>query len=300
MCFTYTLFVHVGEYSIKLNHRQLLDVMMDVCGVPVEKFRTVCSAIDKLDKESWDNVRKEIIMDKGLDEKSADMLGTYVTRTPNSPMNMLKSLRKDTKLMENEKCEGVLDELEVLFRYLEWFGSLNRISFDLSLARGLDYYTGVIYEAILNGGGEQVGSIAAGGRYDNLAGMFSEKQVPVVGVSIGIERICTLIGGRGVPIKETKVMVCSIGSGEKLIQTRMQLCGMFWSRQIATEMFHHVEPKMKRQLAYANKNHIPFAIIVGNSELARGVVIVKDLILQTQVTLRVEEMLDYVETKLRQ
>lgn len=124
-------------------------------------------------------------------------------------------------LAQHAESAAALAELSTLFDYLEAFGALGPISFDLSLARGLDYYTGVIYEAVLEGA--NVGSIAAGGRFDKLVGMFSGKDVPAVGVSIGIERIFAIMeaqararaaeSGTAIRATETQVLVASIGNG---------------------------------------------------------------------------------------
>lgn len=189
----------IGDFKVKLNHRVLLDALMDICGVPSEKFRPICSAIDKLDKEPWEKVKDEMVNQKGLAPDVADRIGSYVTRDPGAPFDMLASLRADESFSSHASASKALDELHLLFQYLECLGCLAKISFDLSLARGLDYYTGAIYEAVLLGSRTQdgttpnLGSIAAGGRYDNLVGMFSSKSVPVVGVSIGIERIFALL-----------------------------------------------------------------------------------------------------------
>ncbi|KEH40103.1 histidine-tRNA ligase [Medicago truncatula] len=161
---------------IKLNHRKLLDGMMQICGVHPEKFRTTCSSIDKLDKKSFKHIRKEMVEEKGLTSETADRIGTFTNEKGHS-LTLLRRLKQEGSA------------------FLENAGS---VIFDLSLARGLDYYTGVIFEAVLKGGA-QVGSIAAGGRYDNLIGMFgvkkngSNKEVPAVGLSLGIERVFAIL-----------------------------------------------------------------------------------------------------------
>ena len=139
----------IGPYTIKLNHRLLLDGIFAACGVPSDKFRAVCSAIDKLDKNSWSEVRKEIIEEKGLNESSADKIGTYVSQF--GGMELISKLREDNELMKNESAVKGLESVELLFKYCNILQVTDKIIFDLSLARGLDYYTGVIFEAILTG-----------------------------------------------------------------------------------------------------------------------------------------------------
>ena len=172
----------IGKFIIKLNHRRLLDAIFEIAGVPSEKFRPICSAVDKLDKESWETVKAEMVHEKGLPASVADKIGIFVLNL-GKPKELWEKLTSSKIFGDHEGANAAMSELKVLFNYLEAMGSLEYISFDLSLARGLDYYTGVIYEAVLVDGTSQLGSIAAGGRYDNLVGMFSVsgQQTPCVG-----------------------------------------------------------------------------------------------------------------------
>ena len=187
----------IGDFGIKLNHRRLLDAILDLCGVPADKFRTICSAVDKLDKEPWEEVKREMTDDKGLKPEVADRIGEFVLQK-GEPWTMYKSLMESKKFGDHKGALEAMEDLRILFEYLEAMGKLQFISFDLSLARGLDYYTGVIYEAVCMSGNTQVGSIGGGGRYDNLVSMFQEagKVTPCVGVSVGIERVFTLMEAR--------------------------------------------------------------------------------------------------------
>ena len=187
----------IGDFGIKLNHRRLLDAILDICGVPAEKFRTICSAVDKLDKEPWDEVRREMVEDKGLSGDVADKIGKFVV-LKGKPWDMYNSLMMEKKFGDHQGAMEAMEDMRILFEYLEAMDKLHFISFDLSLARGLDYYTGVIYEAVCMNGNTQVGSIGGGGRYDYLVSMFQEagKVTPTVGVSVGIERVFTLMEER--------------------------------------------------------------------------------------------------------
>lgn len=175
------------DFTIKVNHRMLLDGIFAVCNVPEDKFRSICSAVDKLDKAPWEEVKAEMTKEKGLDEAAADAIGSYVTR-PAGARALVDELRHDVRLATSKiACQG-LDDMQRLLEYCDLFGITSRVSFDLSLARGLDYYTGVIYETVLQG--EAVGSVSGGGRYDNLVGMFGESlSAPCF--------ICHLLGDRG-------------------------------------------------------------------------------------------------------
>ena len=187
----------IGDFSIKLNHRRLLDAILDISGVPADRFRTICSAVDKLDKEPWSEVRREMVEDKGLAVDVAERIGEFVV-LKGKPWEMYNMLTEGKKFGDHKEAAEAMEDLRICFEYLEAMDKLQFISFDLSLARGLDYYTGVIYEAVCMNGNTQVGSIGGGGRYDNLVSMFQEagKVTPCVGVSVGIERVFTLMEER--------------------------------------------------------------------------------------------------------
>ena len=187
----------IGDFGIKLNHRRLLDAILDISGVPADRFRTICSAVDKLDKEPWSEVRREMVEDKGLAGDVADRIGEFVV-LKGQPWEMDNLLTEGKKFGDHKEAAEAMEDLRICFEYLEAMDKLQFISFDLSLARGLDYYTGVIYEAVCMNGNTQVGSIGGGGRYDNLVSMFQEagKVTPCVGVSVGIERVFTLMEER--------------------------------------------------------------------------------------------------------
>jgi histidyl-tRNA synthetase len=181
----------LGNFLIKINHRKILDAMVSLSDIPNEKFKTVCASVDKLDKEDWQTVKKELI-EKGVDETQCDKLHVFV-QYKDSPRVLLEKLNTDGVLTKSDKGKEALEEMALLIDYLEIMDITKHISFDLSLARGLDYYTGLIFEAILTEG-SSLGSIAGGGRYDDLLGMFSNgKTIPAIGGSIGIERVFNIL-----------------------------------------------------------------------------------------------------------
>jgi len=182
--------LNLGGFIIKINHRKLLDATVALSDIPDDKFKIVCSSVDKLDKEPWDVVKKELL-EKGLNENQTDKLWSFV-QNKDSPWALHKKLSEDANLLNNQKAKEALEEMNTLFEYMDILEITNNFQFDLSLARGLDYYTGLIYEAVLTDS-DRVGSIAGGGRYDDLLGMFSNKTIPAVGVSIGIERIFNIL-----------------------------------------------------------------------------------------------------------
>ena len=136
--------LRLGEFEVKLNHRKLLDAMLDIAGVPPQKFRAICSAIDKLDKEPWSAVKAEMVEDKGLAEAVADKIGEMVVLR-GRPLELLAKLMDPAHALSiHPGSRAALEELQTLFSFLEAMGALGPIVFDLSLARGLDYYTGTV------------------------------------------------------------------------------------------------------------------------------------------------------------
>lgn len=183
--------LEIGQFMIKVNHRKFLDSIVELAGCEQRKFKSICSSVDKLDKEPWEKVRLELINTKGLTEEQADALGRFV-EFKGKPWEMVQELKDKQVFANHAKGQETIKEMEVLFGYLEAMQVLDYVSFDFSLARGLDYYTGLIYEGVLLEEGK-VGSIAGGGRYDGLVGMFSGTNIPAVGVSVGIERVFAIL-----------------------------------------------------------------------------------------------------------
>ena len=175
--------LEIGNFKLKLNHRKFLDAMIELAGCEKRKFKSICSSIDKLDKE--------LIHQKGLTEDMCDKLHKFV-QLQGKPWELLKKLKEEQVFGAHKAQTETIEEMELLFTYCDAMGCLDNILFDFSLARGLDYYTGLIYEAVLTDT-DRVGSIAGGGRYDGLVGMFSGKDIPAIGVSIGIERVFSIL-----------------------------------------------------------------------------------------------------------
>jgi len=141
--------VGVGDFRVVINHRKILDGIFELCGVPPEKFRTICSSIDKLDKTFWDDVRAEMIDEKGVSPEIADAIGTHI-QLSGKPTDVIATLKAKEDFMSNSNARSGLESVELMFKYCELMGiDSSLLIFNLSLARGLDYYTGVIFEAIL-------------------------------------------------------------------------------------------------------------------------------------------------------
>ncbi|KAK0657337.1 hypothetical protein B0T16DRAFT_452813 [Cercophora newfieldiana] len=326
-----------GTYTIKLNTRKILDGIFQVCGVPEPLLRPISSAVDKLDKMPWEDVRKEMVDEKGLDPVIADKIGKWVVLK--GQRDLLEKLQADEELSKNESMKQGMADLDQLFTILEYFDALHTVSFDLSLARGLDYYTGVIYEVVTEGSAPAVsasqaaaepaaksskkkgpksadpdadrsddptlgiGSVAAGGRYDNLVGMFSGKtQVPCVGISFGIDRIFSITKARMAAQKATvkprkndvDIFVMAFGGGKDftgLLKERSQVCARLWNAGIKAEFLYKVKPKLPAQFKAAEQNGVPFALILGEDELARGEVRIKEMGLAADHPLKEGELI---------
>ncbi|KAI0299802.1 hypothetical protein BC826DRAFT_1090416 [Russula brevipes] len=299
--------LEVGEFTIKINHRKILDGIFEVCGVPPEKIRPISSAVDKLDKLPWSEVRKEMTEEKGLDSTSADKIGEYVKHKGSRPL--LDQLLADATLTANSKAKQGLNEMGVLFTFLDAYRISDKISFDLSLARGLDYYTGLIYEAIVEASAPPglkaaenldpapptpaaappkkkskkttgpvedeeidesqvgVGSIAAGGRYDDLVAMFTA-------AAAGEGKKALLWVERGMRSKEVFAYVLSAGDG--LLPERMGLVQELRAQGIAADFLAKNKPKLNAQFAAGERDEVPYAIILGGDELKAGLVTVKE------------------------
>ena len=256
----------IGGFDIKINHRKLLDAIIQVSGIPKDKFKTVCSSIDKLDKEDWKVVKEELIQ-KEISEEQAEKLFSFA-QMKDKPSVLLEKLKLNKELQENEDAKKTLEEMEILIKYLKIMEIEQYCTFNLSLARGLDYYTGLIYETVLTGT-DQVGSISGGGRFDDLLGMFSNKKIPAVGVSIGIERIFNILEEKAkndstLRAVSTDVLVVAIG--KNLTEERFKIVNELWKNGINAEILYQENPRQDKQMDYAVNNKIPFIIFVGENE----------------------------------
>ncbi|KAK2590634.1 Cytoplasmic and mitochondrial histidine tRNA synthetase [Conoideocrella luteorostrata] len=292
LCVIAEVFEALGlDVTIKVNHRRILDGLFAVAGVSDEKIRSISSAVDKLDKMPWDDVKKEM-QEKGLSDKVADQVGEYV-RCSGNIFDMLDDLNSNENLTANEDVSAGIADMGLLACYMRAFGIEQKVSFDCSLARGLDYYSGLIFEVIMRPSGEpepqskaqtnQVGSIAAGGRYDNLVGMYGKRPIPCVGISFGVDRIFTILQPKpekGLKIssavsRNLDVYVMALGDKEfdGLLPERMAVTRQLWKAGIRAEYLAKVKPKSLQQ--FKASMGVPLAVILGQDELAAGQVRLK-------------------------
>lgn len=304
----------IHDFKVKINHRKILDGLFQVCGVKDEDIRKVSSAVDKLDKNPWEAVKKEMTDEKNQPEEVADKIGEYV-KLKGTLSEVLEILSQREELLANPTAKQGIDEMTTLLSYVQAFELEKHLSFDLSLARGLDYYTGLIYEAVTQGSAPPanaselkknkksededaseyvgIGSIAAGGRYDNLVNMFAtangkkNQSIPCVGISFGVERIFSLIKLREAQNKEinikptaTQVFIMAFGGGadwKGYLPERMQIAKKLWGEGIESEYVYKAKANPRKQFEAAEKSGAPVAVILGKEEYLEGKLRVKRL-----------------------
>jgi len=193
-------------------------------------------------------VKEELVNEKGVSIEEANNLEKFVCNNAGDIDSLIEKCNSNNLFLENANASAALTDLKELGEHLKAFGVYNNITLDFSLARGLDYYTGVIYEAVLHG--QQVGSIAGGGRYDELIGMFcgGKTKIPSVGVSIGIERIMILLEEKmknQIRSNKTKVLVATIGKG--MTEEKLKAGNLLWDNNIQTEFLYEAAPNPKKQ-----------------------------------------------------
>ncbi|KAJ6661348.1 hypothetical protein lerEdw1_014976 [Lerista edwardsae] len=286
--------LQVGDFLIKINDRRILNGIFKVCGVPDNKFETACSTLDKLGKVTWEEVKNEMVREKGISPDAADCIGEYVRL--HGGVCLLKQLLQDPKLSQSQLAMEGLEDMKLLFEYLTLFGVIDQISLDLSLARGLDYYSGVIFEAVLlhqrDGHLKEslhIGSVAGGGRYDGLVATFDPKRrkVPCVGVSIGVERIFSIIEENTemsrVKVRTAETQVLVAAAQKNFLAERMKLIAELWDAGIKAEILYKKNPKLLNQLQYCEETGIPIVVIVGQQELMDGVLTLRDVSTRKEV-----------------
>lgn len=256
---------------IKLNNRKVLAGIAEVVGAP-EKIVDITVAIDKLDKIGLEKVNQELLA-KGLTEENVSKLQPILALSGNNneKLEQLKSVLADSEI----GLKGVA-ELETLFGYTANLDFTAELELDLTLARGLNYYTGTIIE--VKALDVQIGSITGGGRYDNLTGVFGVDGLSGVGISFGADRIYDVLNQLDLYPKTTvnQTQVIFLNFGEKEMEYCIPLLAKLRSAGIPTEIYPDAV-KFKKQMQYANDRSIPFVAIVGETEMAENVVMLKDM-----------------------
>lgn len=267
-----TVFSRFGvRVLIKMNNRKILSGIAEIIGQE-DKIIDITVAIDKLDKIGLDNVNKELL-EKGISQESIDLLQPILLLS-GSTADKLAQL-KNVLSGSDTGVKGI-EEMEYILGRISALGFKNEVELDLTLARGLNYYTGAIFE--VKALDVEIGSITGGGRYDNLTGVFGLPGVSGVGISFGADRIFDVLNTLELYPKailsNTKLLF--VNFGEKEAEYAMTFLSGVRAKGISAEIFPDAS-KMKKQMAYANQNSIPFVAMAGETEMAEGRVSLKNM-----------------------
>ncbi|MDD5892450.1 MAG: histidine--tRNA ligase [Bacteroidales bacterium] len=270
---------------IKINNRKVLTGMAEICGFP-DKVVDITVAIDKIDKIGLEAVEAEML-EKGLTPEAVEVIRPVLTMTGSSAEKL--SLMRD--LLGGKSASGIvsetglkgIDELEELFALIDAACIGNEVEIDLSLARGLNYYTGAIFE--VKAKDFAIGSICGGGRYDNLTGIFGLPDMSGVGISFGADRIYDVLKGLDkFPAEVTSsTRVLFANMGEKELKYLIPCVRVLREAGVSCEIYPEAA-KLKKQFDYADKKNIPFISIVGETEVSSGVLNIKNLASGEQLT----------------
>jgi histidyl-tRNA synthetase len=271
------------DVEIRINSRKILAALAEVCG-GADKMMNITIAIDKLDKIGIDKVKEELSQ-RGLSDEQITTIESYL----NINGSNVDKLNELTKLIGNtETGKKGIEEINYLLNFLPPT-VINRLSTDFTLARGLNYYTGIIFE--IKAKGVQMGSIGGGGRYDDLTGLFGVPNVPGVGISFGVDRIYDVMEELKLFPEEvqagTQVLFFNLGEAEsKAAFTLMQ---KLRDKGVSCEIYHEYT-KFDRQFKYADKKAIQYAAIIGTKELLEGTCVIKKLKSGEQTTVKAAEI----------
>jgi histidyl-tRNA synthetase len=275
---------------IKINNRKILSGIAEIIG-EAEKITDITVAIDKLDKIGLEKVNEEIAS-KGISQAAIDKLQPILklSGTNSEKLNQLKAV-----LATSETGLKGIDEMETIFGLCETMQIKTRIELDLTLARGLNYYTGAIFE--VKALDVEIGSITGGGRYDNLTGVFGMPGVSGVGISFGADRIYDVLNQLNLypETSEEQTRILFVSFGEKELMYCLPWLKTLRKNGINCEIYP--EPaKMKKQMSYADNKNIPFVAIVGENEMTENKVMLKNMKTGEQVLCSPEELLNRITT----
>lgn len=285
-----TVFTKFGiRVQIKINNRKILTGIAEIIGEK-DKIVQITTAIDKLDKIGIENVNQELEKE-GIPTEAIARLQPIIqlSGTNDEKLATIANVLADSKI----GLKGV-EETKYILEMLKKTALHNEIELDLTLARGLNYYTGAIFE--VKALDTQIGSITGGGRYDNLTGIFGLSGLSGVGISFGADRIYDVLNTLDLYPKEsvTGTQLLFINFGEKETDYILPIAMQARQAGIRTEIFPDAV-KMKKQMAYANARHIPFVVLAGDNEIAQNKVTLKIMETGEQLVLSAEELLERIK-----
>ena len=286
-CLYADVFEKLGiDVEIKINNRKILAALAEVCGGS-DKLVDITVAIDKLDKIGIDKVKEEL-SERGLNAEQIYLIEQYLAINGGNAtkINQVKEL-----LGNNELGKKGIQELEYILHFLPPAVS-EKLTTDFTLARGLNYYTGTIFE--IKAKGVQMGSIGGGGRYDDLTGLFGVPNLPGVGISFGVDRLYDVMEELNLfpaaLATGTRVLFFNLGESESKVA--FALMQQLRSNNIPTELYTETS-KFDKQFKYAEKKNIPFVVIIGSKEMEEKTCVIKTLQTGVQQTIPQAELVHY-------
>ena len=282
----------IGDFRIRINNRKVLKGLLQEFRVKDDKSASVLRTLDKSEKEDAGKIKEDLQRDGLSGEAAAELFGLILTqRSTEQTLSVLKGIKS---------CAQGLEELELIVQAIRQFGVPDSaFAVDLGVVRGLDYYTGTIYETTLTQHPE-LGSICSGGRYDDLASYFTDTRLPGVGISIGLTRLFSRLKEAGLlqPLARTPAEVLVTTMDPRYFEKYLRIASELRAAGINTEVY--LEPaKLGNQLTYADRKRFRLAIIAGDNEFAKDVVQLKDLSAKSGRDVALGEIVPAVQTLLR-
>jgi histidyl-tRNA synthetase len=283
----------IGSFTIRVNNRKLITGLLQALGI-AELTVDVMRIIDKIEKVGCGNA-KSMLSDLGISEDSISKIFDFLNISGDTRSILVGLINLN---MKNETFEMGLNELREVVSYIETLGVPDEcFVVDLSIARGLDYYTGTVYETSLNDY-PKLGSICSGGRFDNLAEKYTRRKLPGVGVSIGLTRLFSQLQEVSLIRKErstlTRVLVVPLST--EGLDTSLQTASALRQNGIQTEVYLE-EAKVKTKFAYANKLGIPYVVIIGEEEVASKTVSLKNMTTGEQKRVTIEALVSLAQNQ---
>ncbi len=276
--------------TIKINNRKILAGIAEVIGAK-HQLVDFTVALDKLDKIGEEGVKREM-REKGISEKAMELAGPLFSLSGTN-LQQLDALR--SLLSGSEQGGKGVQELEFIVKTVEELGLQSaQLTIDVTLARGLNYYTGAIFE-VAAPEGVQMGSIGGGGRYDDLTGIFGLKDVSGVGISFGLDRIYLVLEELGYfpEALERSLDVLCLNFGEAEALVALRLLGKLRKAGLKADLYPS-KSKIQKQLKYANNRNVPYVILIGEEELANGSFVVKNMLEGTQKEYAMDQLEDFI------
>lgn len=285
----YTIFkkLNFGPFIIKINNRKILNGLFDELNI-ADKMKDILIVIDKLEKIGMDAVKEELAKLE-VSQENIEKIESFIkiTGTTDEKIAKLQALN-----FESEIFKQGLEELSEVIKYVRLFKvEEENFMIDLTIARGLDYYTGTVYETNLVGY-ESIGSVCSGGRYENLAGYYTKKDLPGVGISIGLTRLfynlkeLGLINTSNKSISKVDIITMGVG-----LENAVEISNILRDNNISNEIYKE-DAKTKAKFSYANNLEIPYVIIIGEEEVEKNLYTLKNMITGEQKLVNKDEILE--------